>query len=68
MSILQKIIATKHQEVAEFKATIDLDKLNALANSYTPKGFAQALKNSSLGVIAEVKKSKPIQRHYLPKL
>ncbi len=59
MSILQKIIATKHQEVAEFKATIDLDKLNALANSYTPKGFAQALKNSSLGVIAEVKKASP---------
>lgn len=59
MSILQKIIATKHKEVADFKNTTDFEQLNEQAQSYTPKGFAKALKNHNLGIIAEIKKASP---------
>lgn len=63
MSILQKIIATKQQEVADFKNTVNLDELQQQADNYTPKGFANALKNKAvnhkLGIIAEIKKASP---------
>lgn len=59
MSILQKIIATKHEEVAKFKQTTDFDQLNEQAQNYTPKGFAKALNNQKPGIIAEIKKASP---------
>lgn len=63
MSILQKIIATKQQEVAEFKNTVNHADLQNQANAYIPKGFANALKNKAnhneLGIIAEIKKASP---------
>lgn len=59
MSILQKIVATKQQEVKVLKANANFDELHKKADSYTPKGFAQALKNHQLGIIAEIKKASP---------
>ena len=66
-TILKKIVARKHEEIAERKAHISLDMMKAHAdkeNETNPvRGFVQALKeNVSLGkasVIAEIKKASP---------
>ncbi|MFC0820877.1 indole-3-glycerol phosphate synthase TrpC [Moraxella marmotae] len=63
-SILQKIVATKHQEVADTKAVRSINELQALADTQTPRGFANALRAvdyraGKIGVIAEIKKASP---------
>lgn len=61
-SILQKIIATKHQEIANDKTHTSLDALKEqIATAPTPRGFARALRNFSgkIGVISEIKKASP---------
>lgn len=64
-TILQKIIATKHQEIALAKTRVDLDELKDKAKTAdTPRGFAQALRavpthKGSIGVISEIKKASP---------
>lgn len=62
-SILDKIVHTKHQEVAQFLATTDIEKLKETAAAYSPKGFAKALmthaQKGRIGVISEIKKASP---------
>lgn len=61
-TILQKIVATKHQELSEAKAKISLDELKEHTNlAPTPRGFANALRNfqGKIGVISEIKKASP---------
>lgn len=65
-SILQKIIATKHQEVIDAKALVDQDELKSLIelNNDTPRGFANALRcvntqNGKIGIISEIKQASP---------
>lgn len=63
-SILQKIIATKHTEVATAKAAVSLDTLKQHAKTHIPRGFARALKAVDtkagyIGVISEIKKASP---------
>jgi len=63
-TILDKIVATKRQEVAERKATTPTELLNNRIQQCTaPRGFAdslrRALDNQQPGVIAEIKKASP---------
>lgn len=63
-SILQKIVATKHQEIAAAKARRSADELLHLAKAHKPRGFAKALQAvdiqaGHIGVIAEIKKASP---------
>lgn len=63
-SILQKIVATKFDEIAAAKAVISQDALLEKAKSHTPRGFANALRavdtaQGKIGVISEVKKASP---------
>ncbi len=64
MNILDKIVATKNQELAKYPETkVSLDSIQACADSNAPRrGFIQALKHpriGSVGLIAEVKKASP---------
>lgn len=65
MSILQKIIQTKTQEVAHFIKNTDRQALLAQAQAYTCQGFAAALRakqaQGQIGIIAEIKKASPSQ-------
>lgn len=62
-SILQKIIATKHQEVAQAKVSCPPQKLEEACQNHQARGFAQALrrvnKGHQIGVIAEIKQASP---------
>ena len=64
-TILQKIVATKYQEVAIAKAHISLDELKQkVKTTPSPRGFANALRavrvqDGNIGVISEIKKASP---------
>ena len=63
-TILQNIIARKHEEVAERRAQVSLSELEALAAAAEPvRGFAEALQRRAAArkpaVIAEIKKASP---------
>lgn len=60
-SVLQRIVATKHEEVAKASATVPLAALKQQAErQHSPcRGFAQALRSASIGIIAEIKKASP---------
>ncbi|HDZ54992.1 MAG TPA: indole-3-glycerol phosphate synthase TrpC [Pseudomonas xinjiangensis] len=63
-TILQNIIARKHEEVAERRAQTALSELESLsAAADAPRGFAQALRDQAAArqpaVIAEIKKASP---------
>ena len=63
-TILQNIVATKHQEVAIAKATVPVQILMDDARAHKPRGFAAALRaadgaNGRIGVISEIKKASP---------
>ncbi|NOX49453.1 MAG: indole-3-glycerol phosphate synthase TrpC [Gammaproteobacteria bacterium] len=73
--ILDKIIATKHEEVRQRQAAVSIEELRARAGDIeSPRGFATALKNAvasgKAGVIAEIKKASPskgvIREHFDP--
>ena len=73
--ILEKIIATKHQEVAQRSATLDIAALKArIPQASPPRGFADKLRQAASaqqpGVIAEIKKASPskgvIREHFVP--
>lgn len=62
--ILQKIIQTKHEEIARAKRLVSLKELQERAAHHKPRGFAKALKavdihNGNIGVISEIKKASP---------
>lgn len=63
MSILVRIIATKHQEVSAMLGSSDMDALMQQAKNRSCLGFANALRNkaqaSQIGIIAEVKRASP---------
>jgi len=63
MSVLEKIFATKREEVEAAKTKIPLSELEALAKLAPPtRGFKSALQNfDGLALIAEVKKASPSQ-------
>lgn len=63
-TILQKIVATKHHEVALAKAKTSVETLHKKAQAHTPRGFAKALRavnisTHQIGVISEIKKASP---------
>lgn len=63
-TVLEKIIARKHEEVSERRARVGLDELERLAAAADPvRGFARSLqeqaRNKQPAVIAEVKKASP---------
>lgn len=65
-SILQKIVATKHQEIINAKQQLSQEALLDIIhqNKDTPRGFADALraidtKRGNIGVISEIKKASP---------
>ena len=60
-SVLQRIVATKIEEVAAAKAVLSLADLQVqvAADQRARRGFATALRNAKLGVIAEIKRASP---------
>lgn len=60
-SVLQRIVATKHEEVAAAQAVLSLADLQTQAAAITTprRGFANALRNADIGIIAEIKKASP---------
>lgn len=74
-TILKKIIARKHEEVAERQQKVSLAEQQARATAQPPaRGFVAAierkLKNGDAAVIAEIKKASPskgvIREHFYP--
>ncbi|MFL0801791.1 MAG: indole-3-glycerol phosphate synthase TrpC [Agarilytica sp.] len=62
--ILNKIIARKHEEIAERKVSVSLDDLKSTVKRVVPaRGFVQAIENKIANgkpaVIAEIKKASP---------
>ncbi len=75
LSVLERIIARKAEEVAERRGRVSLDELERLAKQAdAPRGFARALQERAarreVAVIAEVKKASPskgvIRPHFAP--
>ena len=60
-SVLQRIIATKHGEVAAARKLLSLEDLQAqvAADKQPRRGFANALHSANIGIIAEIKKASP---------
>ena len=60
-SVLQRIVATKIEEVAAAKAVLSLVDLKAkvAADQRARRGFAIALRRVNLGIIAEIKRASP---------
>lgn len=74
-TILNKIIARKHDEVSERRITRSLDEVKTLAEQNTPtRGFARNLllrvEKQQVAIIAEIKKASPskgvIREHFEP--
>ena len=60
-SVLQRIVATKHEEVVAARAAVSLEALKAqvAADTQPRRGFANALRGADIGIIAEIKKASP---------
>ncbi len=60
-SVLQRIVATKRDEVAAARSTHSLASLQAqvATSPRTLRGFAAALRRAELGIIAEIKRASP---------
>ena len=73
-SVLQRIVATKHEEVAAARAAVSLEALKAqvAADTQPRRGFANALHSADIGIIAEIKKASPskgiINHNFAPAL
>ena len=73
-SVLQRIVATKHEEVAAARAAVSLEALKAQVEADTQprRGFANALRSADIGIIAEIKKASPskgiINHNFAPAL
>lgn len=60
-SVLQRIVATKHEEVVAARAAVSLEALKAQVEAHTQprRGFADTLRSADIGIIAEIKKASP---------
>lgn len=60
-SVLQRIVATKHEEVATARAALSLEALKSqvAADTQPRRDFANALRSADIGIIAEIKKASP---------
>ncbi len=60
-SVLQRIVATKYEEVAAARDRLSLEKLQSQvdADRRPRRGFANALRAATIGIIAEIKKASP---------
>ena len=60
-SVLQRIVATKHDEVATARNKLSLEELKSqvAADRQPRRGFANALRTADIGIIAEIKKASP---------
>ena len=73
-SVLQRIVATKHEEVVAARAAVSLEALKAqvAADTQSRRGFANALRSADIGIIAEIKKASPskgvINHNFAPAL
>ena len=73
-SVLQRIVATKHEEVVAARAAVSLESLKAqvVADTQPRRGFANALRSADIGIIAEIKKASPskgvINHNFAPAL
>ena len=73
-SVLQRIVATKHEEVVAARAAVSLEALKAqvAADTQPRRGFANALRGADIGIIAEIKKASPskgiINHNFAPAL
>ena len=73
-SVLQRIVATKHEEVVAARAAISIEALKAqiTADAQPRRGFANALRAADIGIIAEIKKASPskgiINHNFAPAL
>ena len=73
-SVLQRIVATKHEEVVAARAAVSLETLKAqvAADTQSRRGFANALRSADIGIIAEIKKASPskgvINHNFAPAL
>ena len=73
-SVLQRIVATKHDEVVAARAAVSLETLKAqvAADTQPRRGFANALRSADIGIIAEIKKASPskgiINHNFAPAL
>ena len=57
---LEQICTKKREHIAQQKSLVSISELEQRALKQTPpRGFAQALKNKSAGLIAEIKKASP---------
>lgn len=73
-SVLQRIVATKHDEVAAARKLLSLEDLQkkVAADKQPRRGFASALRGADIGIIAEIKKASPskgiINHNFAPAL
>lgn len=73
-TVLQRIVATKIEEVKAARKALSLEDLQAkvAADNKSRRGFAAALRAADIGVIAEIKKASPskgiINRNFAPAL
>lgn len=73
-SVLQRIVATKHEEVAAARNLLSLEDLQVkvVADKQPRRGFASALRAADIGIIAEIKKASPskgiINHNFAPAL
>lgn len=73
-TVLQRIVATKVEEVKAARQALSLDDLQAkvAADTKPRRGFAAALRAADIGVIAEIKKASPskgiINHNFTPAL
>ena len=73
-TVLQRIVATKIEEVKAARAALPLEDLQAqvAANHKPRRGFAAALRTADIGIIAEIKKASPskgvINHNFAPAL
>ncbi|WP_201511612.1 indole-3-glycerol phosphate synthase TrpC [Psychrobacter alimentarius] len=73
-TVLQRIVATKVEEVKAARQTLSLEDLQAkvAADTKPRRGFAAALRAADIGVIAEIKKASPskgiINHNFTPAL
>lgn len=73
-TVLQRIVATKIEEVKAAREALSLEELQAKVAAETKprRGFAAALRSADIGIIAEIKKASPskgvINHNFTPAL